>query len=79
MKIKGEEYLRLHKIMTNVSTTGIWEMLSNGDNVLELLKDVPDEFYTKIRDYVGTLKFSHYYVQNHCGKNSRLFPLWEIQ
>jgi hypothetical protein len=73
MKIKGEEYLRLHKIMTNVSTTGVWEMLSNGDNVLELLKDVPDEFYTKIRDYVGTLKFSHYYVQNHCGKTHDYF------
>ena len=24
MKVKGEEYLRLHKIMTNVSTTAIW-------------------------------------------------------
>lgn len=73
MKIKGEEYLRLHKIMTNVSTTGIWEMLSNGDDVLELLKDVPDEFYTKIRDYVGTLKFSHYYIFNSCGKTHDYF------
>jgi hypothetical protein len=27
MKIKGEEYLRLHKIMTNLSTTGVWEVL----------------------------------------------------
>ena len=26
MKIKGEEYLRLHKIMTNLSTTGVWEV-----------------------------------------------------
>ena len=30
MKVKGVEYLRLHKIMTNVSTTGIWECLKNG-------------------------------------------------
>ena len=51
MKIKGEEYLRLHKIMTEVSTKSVWEVLSNGDDMEELLKDVPDEFYSKIKEY----------------------------
>jgi RNA ligase len=51
LKIKGEEYLRLHKIMTNVSTTSIWELLSNGGSLDVILSDVPDEFYTKIKDY----------------------------
>ena len=57
MKIKGEEYLRLHKIMTNLSTTSIWEVLSTGGNMDDLLKDVPDEFYKKIKDYEDELKF----------------------
>jgi RNA ligase len=68
MKIKGEEYLRLHKIMTNVSTTGIWEMLSNGDNVNELLKDVPDEFYKKIQNYVRDLKYNYVQISEMAGK-----------
>jgi RNA ligase len=51
MKIKFEEYVRLHKIMTNLSTTAVWETLSNGDNMDLLLKDVPDEFYQKIKEY----------------------------
>jgi RNA ligase len=55
MKIKGEEYLRLHKIMTEVSTKSVWEILSNGDNMEELLKDVPDEFYSKIKEYENEL------------------------
>ena len=55
MKIKGEEYLRLHKIMTEVSTKSVWEVLSNGGNMEDLLKDVPDEFYTKIKEYEATL------------------------
>jgi RNA ligase len=55
MKIKGEEYIRLHRIMTEVSTTSIWEILSNGDNMEDLLKDVPDEFYYKIKEYVKDL------------------------
>ena len=55
MKIKGEEYLRLHKIMTNLSTTVVWEVLSSGGNMEDLLKDVPDEFYYKIKEYVKDL------------------------
>ena len=51
MKVKGEEYVRLHKIMTNLSTTAVWEVLSNGGSMDELLKDVPDEFYEKIKEY----------------------------
>jgi len=57
MKIKFEEYVRLHKIMTNLSTTAVWEVLSNGGNMDELLKDVPDEFYGKIKEYEDELKF----------------------
>jgi RNA ligase len=68
MKIKGEEYLRLHKIMTQVSTTSIWEVLSNGDDIDALLKDVPDEFYKKVKSYVGELNYSHYQISEYCGK-----------
>ena len=57
MKIKGDEYIRLHKIMTNLSTTAVWEVLSNGGSMDELLKDVPDEFYNKIKEYEEKLRF----------------------
>ena len=73
MKIKGKEYLRLHKIMTNVSTTGIWEMLSNGDDVNELLKDVPDEFYKKIKDYVRDLRYGFFQISERAGKLHDVF------
>lgn len=68
MKIKGEEYLRLHKVMTEVSTTSVWEVLSSGGSMDELLKNVPDEFYRKIRDYEETLKYGYYQVSEYCGK-----------
>ena len=68
MKIKGEEYLRLHKIMTNISTTGVWEHLSTGGDINELLKDVPDEFYKKVNEYSNLLKYGHYQVSEQCGK-----------
>ena len=68
MKIKGEEYLRLHKIMTNVSTTAIWEMLSEGRDVLEVVKDVPDEFYKKIKLYVSDLNYTYYRYNEYAGE-----------
>ena len=68
VKVKGIEYLRLHKIMTNVSTTGIWEYLKNGEDVMELLKDVPDEFYTKIKNYVKELRYFFMSISEDAGK-----------
>lgn len=55
MKIKGDEYLRLHRIMTGVSTTSIWDVISTGGDMECLLKDVPDEFYDKIKEAVRDL------------------------
>jgi len=64
MKIKGEEYLRLHKIMTEVSTKSIWEILSNGDDIELILKDVPDEFFDKVKEYVSELMFQYKTLEN---------------
>ena len=68
VKVKGVEYLRLHKIMTNVTTTGIWEYLKNGEDVMELLKDVPDEFYKKIQNYVKDLRYYYFQISEDVGK-----------
>ena len=68
MKIKGEEYLRLHKIMTNLSTTSIWEVLSNNGKMEDFLINVPDEFYKKIKEYEKSLKYSFFQISEYCGK-----------
>ena len=73
MKIKGEEYLRLHKIMTNISTTTVWEILSSGGKIEDFLKDVPDEFYNKIKLYVSTLNYGYYQYWNQLGKTYDYF------
>ena len=57
MKIKGEEYVRLHKIMTEISTKSVWEILSTNVDMESILTDVPDEFYDKIKEYENSLTF----------------------
>jgi RNA ligase len=73
IKVKGVEYLRLHKIMTNASTTAIWEVLSTGGNIEDLIKDVPDEFYNKIKLYVSELRYQWYQYYNQLGKTYDYF------
>jgi len=68
MKIKGVEYLRLHKIMTQLSTTSVWECLKNGDDMDSFLKDVPDEFYKKVKSYMGDLRYAKFSISEYCGK-----------
>jgi RNA ligase len=73
IKVKGEEYLRLHKIMTNISTTTVWEILSSGGKIEDLLKDVPDEFYDKIKTYASSLNYQWYQYFNQLGKSYDYF------
>lgn len=45
LKVKHEEYVRLHKIITGVSARTVWEHLSNDRDLQDLVACVPDEFY----------------------------------
>lgn len=59
MKIKFDEYVRLHRLLTNFSNVDVWECLRNGDTFLELLERVPDEFDRWVKDWVRAIKFAY--------------------
>ena len=44
IKAKGEEYVRLHSVMTQFSNLDIWASLRDGKDYRSLMKDVPDEY-----------------------------------
>lgn len=45
VKIKGEEYLRLHRLITNVTPRRVWEVMSAGQSLDDWLSSgVPEEF-----------------------------------
>jgi tRNA splicing ligase len=49
LKIKFEEYVRIHRIVTQVSSYNIWEYLKAGQDLLPILDKVPDEFYDWVK------------------------------
>ena len=52
MKIKGDEYCRLHRILTNISNRNIWEYLSENKPLDDIIEKVPDEFYNWVKSTV---------------------------
>jgi len=56
MKIKGEEYCRLHKLLTGISSRDIWEHLKDDKPFDDIIKDVPDEFYDWVKATAEDLK-----------------------
>jgi len=59
LKIKHDEYVRLHRILTGVSELRIWEQLSNGEDMGAWLEGVPDEFATFVTTTRARLMDEH--------------------
>ena len=68
IKIKGEEYVRLHRILTGFSNVDIWEYLKDGKNIDELLDRVPDEFDKWVKTTIKDLKYGCFQLRETAGK-----------
>lgn len=56
IKIKGDEYIKLHRLMTQVSNRDIWQALADGKDLQKIYEEVPDEFYGKIKEFESLYK-----------------------
>lgn len=57
MKIKFEEYVRLHKLITSFSNIDIWEALHRGKDIEnEILDRVPDEFDNWVKSKIKEIR-----------------------
>jgi RNA ligase len=68
IKVKFEEYCRLHRIITNVSNIDIWEKLRDNLPMDEILDKVPDEFYEWVRFTEESLREKFQDVLEECEK-----------
>lgn len=64
VKVKFEEYCRLHRILTQVSNKTIWEYLSQGKDFDEILDKVPDEFYGWVKSTKENLLKEYLEIEN---------------
>lgn len=59
VKLKQEDYVRLHRVVTGVTERRIWEMLKEDQDIDEWLAGLPEEFASYIREAVAKLQGQH--------------------
>ena len=71
IKMKGNEYIRLHRLITRFSTISIWDCLRNNQKIEEFLSGVPDEFYEWVKNKKKELEdnFNGFYEKAKMGFN----------
>ena len=73
VKLKFDEYVRLHRILTGVSTRTVWEALLSGTSLEEFLEKVPDEFYKWFRTVEQDLRNQFAAIEEVCKAEFRSF------
>lgn len=71
-KIKHDEYVRLHRLVTQVNSKVIWELLKNNQNMDELLERVPDEFFAWVKKTKENLEYEYNVIEGLAIKH------WEV-
>jgi RNA ligase len=45
IKVKGDEYLRVHRLVSRVTPLALWESMAEGDDLDAIRREIPEEFY----------------------------------
>lgn len=59
LKMKQEDYLELHKVMTGLNERQLWEWLSEGKYIKDILSDLPEEMHEWARPILTDLVNKH--------------------
>lgn len=68
IKMKFDEYARLHRLIFNLSDKVIWELLSNETNPLDNIHDLPYDVYRWISEQTNKFLWSYIKKQNRALK-----------
>ena len=68
LKVKFEEYVRLHRIVTETNSKRIWEYLKDNQPIDELLDRVPDEFYNWVKETIRKIKSQYQEIEDEAKK-----------
>lgn len=55
LKVKGDEYRRIHALISRCTPLAMWEALAAGDNMEVIRRDLPEEFWADFDAIVGII------------------------
>lgn len=74
VKLKFEEYVRLHRVMTGMTARTVWEHLRTGQDLGPFLEMVPDEFYKWVRGVEKELREAYAAIEAQAQAEFKTFP-----
>lgn len=74
LKVKFDDYKRLHKLLTGVSEKSIWEILSQGQGLEAIIEHVPDEFFNWVKQIEQKMISSYQKIENIARSEMKRFP-----
>jgi T4 RnlA family RNA ligase len=74
LKYKLAEYVRLHRVLTQIQAKDIWECLSQDRSLNEFLEMVPDEFYQWVKATKADLEEKYREIELECQQAFKVCP-----
>lgn len=71
LKVKQEDYLELHKVMTGLNERQIWEWLASGFSPTEVMLKIPEEMHDWARPIMENIVQERYQITEDVGKAYR--------
>lgn len=56
LKVKGDEYCRIHRLVSRLTPIAMWEAMAAGDDLEEIRKQLPEEFWTDFDNIIDILR-----------------------
>ena len=56
LKIKGDEYARVHRLISEVTPLGVWRVMLAGDDLAALRGQIPEEYWRDLDSIVSLLE-----------------------
>jgi hypothetical protein len=73
LKVKFAEYVRIHRIVTQVSSLSIWEYMKTNQSMELILDRVPDEFYDWVKHTVRKFEAQYEDIEQIAKKEYKVF------
>lgn len=67
MKVKGDEYCRIHKMVSRITPLGVYDVIVSGDDLEDVRRGIPEEFIEEF-DHIHALITSQLDYRNKCVK-----------
>lgn len=73
IKIKGSEYCRIHRIISNITPLAIFEVLKNEDDIETIRKEIPEEFLSYYDNVMNELNIQFKEIKANFCMNAQYF------